>query len=114
MKQLTRICLLAELTLMLAWSYEEAGKIIHTYKMLENTPAEVLKEKSDEDSYQSIINSLTSIKTVNKTDAMNLLTNFGTIEQLVQASESKLNACFGLGPRKAKQLHKLFNEHFLK
>jgi len=28
-----RICILAELTLMLAWSHEEAGKILEVYKV---------------------------------------------------------------------------------
>ncbi len=33
LKQLMRICILAELTLMLAWSAEEAGTMIETYKV---------------------------------------------------------------------------------
>lgn len=50
LKHLTRICLLADLTLMLAWSSEEAGKIIETYKMYENAPAEKIQEKPETDS----------------------------------------------------------------
>jgi DNA excision repair protein ERCC-1 len=54
LKHLTRICLLADLTLMLAWSYEEAGKIIENYKLFENCSAEKLMEKDDFDSYQKV------------------------------------------------------------
>lgn len=61
-----------------------------------------------------VVNALTSIKGVNKTDASTLLTNFGTLENLIQASEAKLNSCQGLGTRKAQKIVKVFNEPFLK
>ncbi|KAG5680414.1 hypothetical protein PVAND_009922 [Polypedilum vanderplanki] len=114
LKHLTRICLLADFTLMLAWSYEEAGKIIETYKMFENASAERIQEKQETDSYQNVVNALTSIKSINKTDAMTLLNNFGTLENLIQASENQLYSCVGLGPKKAQKLHKLLNQNFLK
>lgn len=100
---------------MVAWSYEEAGKIVENYKLYENVNAEKIMERQDDvDDYQKIINALTSIKSVNKTDAATILTNFGTLENLVKASESKLASCIGLGPKKAQQLIKLFNEPFMK
>lgn len=135
LKHLTRLCLLADFTLMLAWNAEECGKIIETYKMIENKPAEYLMDKTENDDYQKvsfyrkfsyliknsififsqqIINSLTSIKSVNTTDAMTLLSNFGNLENLVQASENKLNSIPGLGSKKAQKIIKVFNEPFLK
>jgi DNA excision repair protein ERCC-1 len=114
LKHLTRVCLLADLTLMLAWTPEEAGKIIETYKLFENRSADFIMEKTETDNYQKVVNALTSIKTVNKTDAMTLLTNFGTLETLIQASENKLNSCPGFGIRKAQKIVKVFNEPFLK
>ncbi|CAG2059653.1 unnamed protein product, partial [Timema podura] len=47
LKNLVRICILADLTLMLAWSAEEAGKIIETYKMYENKPPDLIMERMD-------------------------------------------------------------------
>lgn len=47
LKNLTRICILADLTLILAWSAEEAGKIIESYKIYENKPADRIMEKSE-------------------------------------------------------------------
>lgn len=61
-----------------------------------------------------LINALTDIKPVNKTDALTLLQNFGTLERLAKATEDDLFQCPGLGPRKAKKLYKTFNEKFLK
>lgn len=54
LKHLTRICLLADLTLMLAWTPEEAGKIIETYKLFENRSADFIMEKTESDSYQKV------------------------------------------------------------
>lgn len=55
LKHLTRICLLADLTLMLAWTPEEAGKIIETYKLFENRSPDFIMEKTETDNYQKVI-----------------------------------------------------------
>ncbi|XP_068631377.1 DNA excision repair protein ERCC-1 [Battus philenor] len=113
-KNLTRICLLTDLTLMLAWSPEEAAKIIENYKIFENKPPDRIMEKIENDPQQKIINALSSIKPVNKTDAMTLLTTFGTLENIIKANESRLADCPGFGPTKAKKLFKALHEPFLK
>lgn len=56
---------------------------------------------------------LTNIKPLNKTDAMTLLQNFGSLANLINATEDQLSQCDGLGPRKAKKLFQTFNEPFL-
>lgn len=61
-----------------------------------------------------VVNALTSIKSVNKTDAATLLTNFGTLGNLIMASEAKLNACPGLGAKKASKIVVTLNESFTK
>ncbi|XP_058444255.1 DNA excision repair protein ERCC-1 [Malaya genurostris] len=114
LKHLTRICLLADLTLMLAWNAEEAGKIVETYKMFENKPPDLIMERAEQYPYQKLVSALTNIKPVNKTDAMTLIQNYGTLANMITSSEEKLSLCAGLGPRKAKKLHKTFNENFLK
>lgn len=54
LKHLTRICLLADLTLMLAWNAEEAGKIVETYKMFENKPPDLIMERAEQYPYQKV------------------------------------------------------------
>ncbi|XP_055633789.1 DNA excision repair protein ERCC-1 [Toxorhynchites rutilus septentrionalis] len=114
LKHLTRICLLADLTLMLAWNADEAGKIVETYKMFENKPPDLIMERAQQHPYQKLVSALTHIKPVNKTDAMTLIQNYGTLANIINSSEEKLSQCTGLGPRKAKKLYKTFNENFLK
>ncbi|CAH0407259.1 unnamed protein product [Chilo suppressalis] len=114
LKNLTRICLLTDLTLMLAWSPEEAAKIIENYKIYENKPPDSIMEKVENDPHQKIINALSSIKPVNKTDAMTLLKTFGTLGNIILASENRLAECPGFGATKAKKLYKALHEPFLK
>ncbi|XP_061398899.1 DNA excision repair protein ERCC-1-like [Musca vetustissima] len=113
LKTLTRISLLADLTLMLAWNAEEAGKIIETYKLFEKKPPDWIMERVDANPHQKLVSALTNIKPVNKTDATTLLQNFGSLEKIVNASEERLSQVTGLGPRKAKKLYKTLQEPFL-
>ncbi|XP_055709652.1 DNA excision repair protein ERCC-1 [Phlebotomus papatasi] len=112
LKNITRVCLLTDLTLMLAWSPEEAGKIIESYKMFENRSSDWIKERPADDPHTKLLTALSSIKHINKTDSMTLLQNFGTLENIMKSSEERLVSCPGLGPRKAKKLYKLFHEPF--
>ncbi len=114
LKQLMRIAILAELTLMLAWSAEEAGKILETYKVSEHRPPDAIMEKSNADPYAKLVDALTSVKSVNKTDAATLLSAFGTFENVINASVEELSMCPGFGPQKAQRLHKVLQESFRK
>ncbi|KAJ2951901.1 hypothetical protein O0L34_g4152 [Tuta absoluta] len=114
LKSLTRICLLTDMTLMLAWSSEEAAKVIENYKIYENKPPDKIMERIENDPHQKIINALTSVRSVNKTDAMTLITTFGTLANIIQASESRLAECPGFGPTKAKKFYTALHQPFLK
>lgn len=45
---------------------------------------------------------------------MTLISQFGTLENIIKASESRLAECPGFGATKAKKLHKALHEPFLK
>lgn len=42
------------MTLILAWNFEEAGKIVETYKIYENKPADKIMEKSEASPYLKV------------------------------------------------------------
>lgn len=111
-KTLNRICLLADLTLMLAWSPEEAAIIIENYKIYENKPADIIMERIENDPYEKAIHFLSSIKPVNKTDATTLINIFGTLENIMKAPVSRLAKIPGFGTKKAHRLHKVLNAPF--
>ena len=97
---------------MLAWSAEEAGKILETYKLFENKPTDMIMEKGNSDSYSKLVDALTSVKSVNTTDAVTLISTFGTLEKIIGASADELSLCPGFGSQKAQRLRKVLHEHF--
>ncbi|KAK0168299.1 hypothetical protein PV327_002122 [Microctonus hyperodae] len=114
LKHLTRISILADLTLMLAWNNEDAARMIETYKIFEHKPPEMIMERGDANPQQKLINALTSVRAINKTDAMTLLTTFGTMISILKATPEALALCPGIGLHKARKLHKVLHEKFLR
>lgn len=112
LKQLMRISILCDLTLMLAWSHEEAGKILETYKAYEFKPPDMIMEKTNPDPHSKLVDALTSVKSINKTDAVTLINVFGNLEKIANASMEDLTLCPGFGPQKAQRLHKVLHQSF--
>jgi DNA excision repair protein ERCC-1 len=111
LKELMQVCLLSDFVLMCAWTFEEAGKIIDTYKVFENRSAESLMDKqaiNKSSDYQGLLDSISSIKSINKTDAISLVSTFESLERLIKASTDQLAVVPGLGPTKAKVIHEFF------
>ncbi|XP_074786817.1 DNA excision repair protein ERCC-1 isoform X2 [Athene noctua] len=100
LKELAKICILADCTLLLAWSPEEAGRYLETYKAYEQKPPDLLKERVEQDFLSRMTDCLTSIRSVNKTDTLSLLTAFGSLAAVVGASKEDLSLCPGVGPQK--------------
>ncbi|XP_064296175.1 DNA excision repair protein ERCC-1 [Phalacrocorax carbo] len=114
LKELAKVCILADCTLLVAWSPEEAGRYLETYKAYEQKPPDLLKERVEQDFLSRMTDCLTSVKSVNKTDALSLLTTFGSLMAVVNASREDLSLCPGIGPQKAKRLFDVLHEPFLK
>mmetsp|Transcript_73203 Transcript_73203/g.169821 ORF Transcript_73203/g.169821 Transcript_73203/m.169821 type:complete len:81 (-) Transcript_73203:57-299(-) len=55
---------------------------------------------------------LTTVKSVNRTDAASLMGRFGSLAKIAQAPEEELLKCPGLGDTKVKRLHHVFHTPF--
>ncbi|CAN7943910.1 unnamed protein product [Ixodes pacificus] len=114
LRELSQISIMAECTLMLAWSAEEAGRHIETYKVFESKSADLLMEKSEDDVFGKLVDSLSSVKSINRPDAVTLLTSFGTLEKISKASKEELSFHPGMGMQKASRLYDVLHQPFLK
>lgn len=114
LKELARICIMSDCTLILAWSPEEAGRYLETYKSYEKKPADLLKEQVEKDYLSKVTDCLTTVKSINKTDAITLLSAFSSVEGIINASKEDLVLCPGLGPQKARRLYDVLHKPFLK
>ncbi|KAL6485030.1 hypothetical protein MHYP_G00070750 [Metynnis hypsauchen] len=114
LKELAQICIMADCTLILAWSPEEAGRYLETYKSYEKKPADLLKEQVEQDYLSKVTDCLTTVKSINKTDSITLLSTFSSVEGIINASKEELVLCPGLGPQKARRLYDVLHQPFLK
>ncbi|KAJ9091874.1 hypothetical protein QFC21_007072 [Naganishia friedmannii] len=111
-REITKICLINEITVITAWSNEEAATYLATYKAFEHKPPDMLKERVHKDYASQLQNVLTSVKGVNKTNVMTLSTNFGSFKNLAHATPEQLALCPGLGDIKVRRLFDAFNLPF--
>ncbi|CAK9299625.1 unnamed protein product [Gordionus sp. m RMFG-2023] len=143
LKEITKISILSDCTLILTWSQDEAGRYIETFKAYENKPADLImgkdcentispseddvmgdvnitdKEiKSNQQHLNQYINCLSASKCVNKTDSQTFYKAFnGNLSKLIQTATIRegedLEILPGIGTLKAQKLSKLFKAPFV-
>lgn len=114
LQELAKMCIMADCTLILAWSAEESGRYLETYSAYEHKPPDLLRERPDAAAAGRMSDCLCSVKAVNRTDAVSLLSTFGSLAAVVRAPREELSLCPGIGPLKAKRLFEALHEPFLK
>ncbi|KAI8066216.1 restriction endonuclease type II-like protein [Gilbertella persicaria] len=112
-REINRIAILSDFTLMLAWSPEEAGRYLETYKALENRAPDLIKERVEDEYLAKITDCLTQIRSVNKTDVLTLLSTFGSLKQISEATTDQLAMCPGFGEQKVKRIQQVWKQPFL-
>lgn len=75
---------------------------------------DTLYNAEDIQSLLQLVNALTCVRSVNKTDAATLLSTFGSLGKIISATQDSLSLCPGLGPQKASRLYKTLHTPFLK
>ncbi|KAJ6499980.1 restriction endonuclease type II-like protein [Mycena vitilis] len=109
-RELTKMCLINNITVLVAFSTEEAGHYLATFKQFEHKPPDLIKERVDKD-YDSILRSaLTSISKVNKTDVETLRTSFGSFANISRATADQLQNLPGFGQVKVKNIKNAFEK----
>ncbi|KAL9450558.1 hypothetical protein AB3S75_012311 [Citrus x aurantiifolia] len=65
---------------------EECGRYLETIKVYENKPADLTQGQMDTDYLSRLTHALTSVRSVNKTDVVNLGSTFGSLSHIMDAS----------------------------
>ncbi|KAG0292066.1 ssDNA endonuclease and repair protein rad10 [Linnemannia gamsii] len=111
-RELTRVAMVNDLTLICAWSNEEAARYIETYKAYENKAPDAIKERVENDYLSKLTDGLTQIPSINKTDIITLSSTFGSLKNIMDASADELGLLPGFGERKVKRLLEAFDQPF--
>ncbi|KAF3922393.1 hypothetical protein AA313_de0203581 [Arthrobotrys entomopaga] len=111
-KELTKSTMINGLTIILTWSPAEAGRYVELYKVMENAPATMIKERQKEDYMSRVEDFVTAVKGVNKTDSLGLISMFGSVRAGVNATEDQVGLVPGWGEKKTKRWCKAVREDF--
>jgi DNA excision repair protein ERCC-1 len=102
------------MTLILAFSNLEAARYLETYKSLENTSPDTIKETAGKGDHTDQVRvALSSVKSINSTDVVNLLHTFGSVAKIFTASLEQLATVPGLGEKKIAALFNAFHQPFV-
>lgn len=114
LKELSKLSIRSNMTLMLCWSVEDAAMYLEKYKLSEDKAPDVIMEKPINYEYedaldQYMIDALSESKSMNRTDATTIVSLFDTFERICKASPEELSLCPGVGMLKAQRLHDLLH-----
>ena len=99
---------LSNFRLLLCFGFEEVAKYISLIKINERKSSEILKTKVEDDFISKAKDLLTSVKSVNSTDAITLLQNFSSLRKISQSTKAQLLSSPGLGGKKCTNILKIF------
>jgi DNA excision repair protein ERCC-1 len=101
----------SDLTLILAWSEEEAARYLETFKAFDGKDASIIQKKEQTHFADQVADFLGTSK-INKTDSGQLLSQFSNLRSLMEASMDELGLVAGMGEVKVRRLHDAFHKPF--
>lgn len=102
LKELSKTSMINNLTLILCWSAQEAGRYLELFKSYEHASPASIRAHQAETYQESLTEFVTTPRTINKTDAASLVSNFGTLQAAVNAGPEELGLVPGWGEKKVK------------
>lgn len=110
LKELSKTSLINNVTLIVCWSAAEAGRYLDLYKTYEHASPTMIKGIQSTAHSDKLIDFITVPRSVNKTDALCLVSNFGSIRTAVNARPEEILLLQGWGQTKVKAWYQAVNE----
>jgi DNA excision repair protein ERCC-1 len=111
-RQLTKASLVGNFTMLLAWSTPEAGRYLETFKAYEHAQPTSIMEKVSEEYGDRLVEVVTQVRSVNKTDAVTLVSTFGSVRAAVNAAPEEVMMISGWGQQKVQRWERAVREPF--
>ena len=112
LKELSKTSMINNLTLILCWSAQEAGRYLELFKSYEHASPASIRAHQAESYKESLTEFVTTPRSINKTDAASLISNFGTLRAAVNAQPEELALVPGWGEKKVKAWCSTMRENF--
>ena len=112
LKELSKTSLINNVTIILAWSAAEAGRWLELYKMYEHAPPTAIRSHQSRSEGDRLIEFITTPRSVNKNDAVALVSNFGSVRTAVNARPEEVLLLPGWGEKKVQRWCQAVREPF--
>ncbi|EOA82200.1 ssDNA endonuclease and repair protein rad10 [Exserohilum turcicum] len=112
LRELSKTSLVNNVTVMLCWSAQEAGRYLELFKTFENAAPTSIRAQQAGTYSESMVDFITVPRSINKTDAVGLVSNFGSIRTAINASPEEIGLIAGWGDKKVQRWCNAVREPF--
>ena len=112
LKELCKTSLVNNLTLILCWSAQEAGRYLELYKSYEHASPTSIRAHQATSYSEKLVEFITVPRSINKTDAVGLVSAFGSVRAAVNARPEEIGIIAGWGEKKVQRWCETVRENF--
>jgi DNA excision repair protein ERCC-1 len=112
LRELSKTSLINNVTIMLCWSAQEAGRYLELFKNFENAAPTSIRAQQSSSYSDKLVEFITVPRSINKTDAVGLASNFGSIRTAVNAGPEEVALIAGWGEKKVQRWCNAVREPF--
>ncbi|KAK2612992.1 ssDNA endonuclease and repair protein rad10 [Conoideocrella luteorostrata] len=112
LRELSKTSLVNNVTIILCWSAAEAGRYLELYKSYENANFAAIRGQQSSNYADKLVDFVTVPRSLNKSDAVALVANFGSLQNAINAEQEQLGMIGGWGGIKVKRWSAAIEEPF--
>lgn len=112
LKELSKTSVINNITIILCWSAAEGARYLELFKTYENAAPTSIKQHQSTTFADRMVDFITTPRSINKTDAVSLVSQFGTIRTAVNARYEEVATIAGWGEKKVQQWCQSVSEPF--
>jgi len=112
LRELSKTSLINNVTIMLCWSAQEAGRYLELFKTFEQTAPTAIRAHQSTSYPDKLVEFITTPRSINKTDAVGLVSNFGSVRTAITARPDEVALIAGWGEKKVQRWCSTVREPF--
>lgn len=112
LRELSKMSLISNVTVILCWSAAEAARYLELYKSYEHAGFKAIQGQQGTSYAERLVDFVTVPRGVNKSDAVSLVSNFGSLKNAVNAEPEQIGIISGWGEVKVKRWCSAIEEPF--
>lgn len=111
-RELSKTSVVNNVTVVLCWSAAEAARYLELYKSYENANFSAIRGQQSTNYADKLVEFVTVPRSLNKSDAVALVANFGSLKNAINAEPEQLSVMSGWGGVKVKRWTAAVGEPF--